>query len=411
MIILQSFLIALEMLQRNKLRAALTMLGVIIGVMSVTMIVMISTGFKAFISGQFASLGSDTIFVFFDPFTRMRRGQTLGATEGLTLDDIDFILARTDKIELASGMKEAGSQTVRSGDQELKGVAVRAVGRGHAEIERIELKEGRWFNDEDQRTMANVCVISEDVKARLFPSQSALGKLVQLPGITLEVVGVSAKPKASFGPDNPKTLVLPLSTAQKKWIGGKNLDLILMRAKPGAPVAEAVEEVWQILMAKSNNKPIYRVDSNESILKVFQQVIGVAGAILAAIAALSLLVGGIGIMNIMLVSVTERTREIGLRKAVGATKVALLTQFLVEAGTLSLVGGLIGMFIAWSLGNIVNLATVFYQWPNEDGLATPFPLLSAILAAAFSALIGMVFGLYPALNAAKLDPIVALRHE
>ena len=164
-------------------------------------------------------------------------------------------------------------------------------------------------------------------------------------------------------------------------------------------------------MIRSGNRPLYRLDSRESIMQVFTGIIGVAGVILAAIAALSLLVGGIGIMNIMLVSVTERTREIGLRKAIGAPSGAILQQFLIEAATLGLVGGLIGMFIAWSLGNLVTFITALREFPTAEGLATPFPVTAALGAAAFSAFIGVVFGLYPALSASKLDPIVALRHE
>jgi putative ABC transport system permease protein len=172
-----------------------------------------------------------------------------------------------------------------------------------------------------------------------------------------------------------------------------------------------MQDVWEALMIRSHNKAIYRLDSRESILKVFGGLVGAAGGILAAVAALSLLVGGIGIMNIMLVSVTERTKEIGLRKAIGAKRGSILTQFLVEAGTLSLVGGLVGMGIAAGLGQVVAIVTASMKWPSADGLQSPFPLSAAIMAGLFSALIGMVFGLYPALSASKLDPIVALRHE
>ncbi|RYG30442.1 FtsX-like permease family protein, partial [bacterium] len=157
--------------------------------------------------------------------------------------------------------------------------------------------------------------------------------------------------------------------------------------------------------------PYYRVDSSESVVKVFGAILGGAGAVLAGIAALSLLVGGIGIMNIMLVSVTERTREIGLRKALGAKRGAVLTQFLVEAGTLSLVGGLIGMTLAYVLGVAVTFGTAAAKFPHEGGLTTPFPVTAAVLATIFSAGIGILFGLYPALSASRLDPIVALRRE
>jgi putative ABC transport system permease protein len=403
--------VALDMLLQNKLRAFLTMLGVIIGVMSVTMIVIITNAFQAYMNAQFAEIGANTIFVFYDPFSRMRRGMHAGPDDSLKLEDIDYILARTKDVELGSGLKGAGSQSVRYGDKEVKSVDTSAIDQNFSQLMNVEILEGRQISKQDNDSRANVCVISEDVRNELFPKEPALGKIVFLKGITLEVVGVAAKPKGSFGQDNPKSMMLPLTTAHKKWIGGKNLDMILLKRKPGAKMDKVLQEIWEALMAKSNNKPVYRVDSNESILAIFERLISISGGVLACVAALALLVGGIGIMNIMLVSVTERTREIGLRKAVGAKKSAIMLQFLVEAAMLSLVGGLIGMFLAWMLGNVVTVYTIVTAWPNKDGLATPFPVFAAFMAAAFSAMIGMVFGLYPAVSAAKLDPIVALRHE
>ena len=213
-----------------------------------------------------------------------------------------------------------------------------------------------------------------------------------------------------FGESNGRDVLVPVTTAQDKWLGTKNLMMIMTRPKAGVTVQYAMDDVWEAMMLRSGNRKIYRVDSNQTIMQVFGAVFGVAGAVLAAIAALSLLVGGIGIMNIMLVSVTERTKEIGLRKAVGARSSSILMQFVVEAATLSLVGGLIGMGIAWMMGNGVSILTTWLDKP-KGGLPTPFPLPAAIASAVFSALIGVVFGLYPALAAAKLDPIVALRRE
>ncbi|MBS1716775.1 MAG: FtsX-like permease family protein [Armatimonadetes bacterium] len=204
---------------------------------------------------------------------------------------------------------------------------------------------------------------------------------------------------------------MPLATLQTKWTGNRKLMIIATEAAPGVELADAMDSAWRAMMIRSNNKSVYRIDSNESISKVFGGVLGAAGVLLAAIAALSLLVGGIGIMNIMLVSVTERTREIGLRKAVGARKGSILVQFLVESGTLSLVGGLIGMGIAWSFGLLIHLVTMAKHWPDENGLPAAFPPAAALMATFISALIGVTFGFFPAMSAAKLDPIVALRRE
>ncbi len=407
----QAIVVAFGMLKLHKLRAFLTMLGVIIGVMSVTLIVMISQGFKTFINAQFASLGSDTIFAFYDPFTMMERGQTAGSIEGLKLEDVQFILNRSPSIMSGSGYREAGNQTVKVGDVEVKNVQARGVDEQFREMQRNPLLEGRGISQADVDNAANVAVISEDLRNRLFQGEPAVGKILQTKGITLEIIGVVAKSAMNIGGDNPKSFQLPLSTAQKKWLGRGNIDAILLRAKPGVNMEEAMQEVWTALMIKSGNKAIYRVDSSESITKIFGGIVGAAGGILAAIAALSLLVGGIGIMNIMLVSVTERTKEIGLRKAVGAGQGSILMQFLIEAAMLSLVGGLIGMGIAWMLGNLVSVVTAMQKWPTSEGLATPFPVVAAIFSAGFSALIGMVFGFYPAISASRLDPIVALRRE
>jgi putative ABC transport system permease protein len=406
---LQSFLIALEMLRQHKMRAFLTMLGVIIGVMSVTMIVMISSGFQSYINGQFAKIGSNSMFVFFDP-GRRNNGQTTGGKDKLTMDDLTFILNRVQDIDVGTGMASIPAQTVRYGSKSYDNPRAYAADVLFKELNQFELKEGRSLSQTDLDQRANVAVIGEDISNQLFGDQSPLGKLMILNGIALQVIGVVKK--ADFlGDSNGRLILVPITTAQAKWVGGKKLDMMLLRPKAGVDQAKAMDHVWEALMIRSGGRPIYRVDSNESIMQVFTGIIGAAGVLLAGIAALSLLVGGIGIMNIMLVSVTERTREIGLRKAIGAPSSAILQQFLIEAATLSLIGGLIGMLIAWMLGNFVTILTALKEWPNPDGLATPFPFTAAIGAALFSAFIGVVFGLYPALSASKLDPIVALRHE
>ncbi|MCE9557572.1 MAG: ABC transporter permease [Armatimonadetes bacterium] len=406
---LQSFLVALNMLRLHKLRAFLTMLGVIIGVMSVTLIVMLSEGFKTYLADQFSKIGSDTIYLTFNR-RELQRGDTSGGVEQLTMSDKQYVLDRCNMIQIASGYREAGNRTVRAGETELKDVKARAVDAGFFELNRVPLLRGRLINDKDNESVNSVAVVSESAGKKLFKGTDPIGKTVIMDGLTVEIVGISEKLEL-MGERSDDLIFVPLSTANKKWLGGDQVDLILMRAKPGAKVAEALEQVWQALMTKTGNRPIYSVESSENVLKIFQGIIGGAGMVLAGIAALSLLVGGIGIMNIMLVSVTERTREIGLRKAVGAKFGAILTQFLIEAATLSLVGGLIGMGIAYLLGLVITSVTAGMQIPDKNGWQTAFPMGAAIMASGFSAAIGMVFGFFPAMTAAKLDPIVALRTE
>ena len=397
------------MLRLHKLRAFLTMLGVIIGVMSVTIIVMIQNGFDSYLKTEFRKLGADTMFVAFEP-GRRERGESTSGVDKLTTDDIAFVMNRTSSLDVGSGLLNVPASKVLNADREFTSPKVMAVDENFLELNRLNIPLGRKLTKADVDARANVCVIGEDVRNKLFQAESPIGKLISMGGFAFEVVGTIEK--AEFlGDSTARVILLPITMAQKKWVGGKRIDMMMLRAKPGTKVDDAMEQTWRALMVRSRNKAIYRLDSRESILQVFGKVVGAAGAVLAAIAALSLLVGGIGIMNIMLVSVTERTKEIGLRKAVGAKRASILTQFLVEAATLSLIGGMIGMFIAWCIGQLVHLVTMRIQWPNAAGFDTPFPLSAAVMAAGFSAVIGMVFGLYPAMSASKLDPIVALRTE
>lgn len=405
----QSFRIALEMLRLHKLRAFLTMLGVIIGVMSVTIIVMVSSGFQYFMTNQFQKLGSDSIYLAYSP-GRLDRGTRVGNIAGLRLADVTYIKDRVQEVDLAAPILQVPTQKVIREDHELSDPRIFASDEYYGKLNRLDLASGRYIDENDVRDRANVCMIGEEVDKKLFPEGNPLGKYLTFKGITLQVIGVLQRIDL-MGGTNAKDILLPITTAQDKWLGTEDLMMITLRPKSGYTVDATMDAVWRAMMVKSENKPIYRLDSQESIVGVFNTIFGVAGTVLAGIAALSLLVGGIGIMNIMLVSVTERTREIGLRKAVGARNGAILTQFLVESAMLSVVGGLIGMSIAYVLGMGVTALTATMNWPSAGGLPTPFPITAAVMATIFSAMIGVVFGLYPAFSAAKLDPIDALRRE
>lgn len=397
------------MLRLHKLRAFLTMLGVIIGVMSVTLIVMLSQGFRDYIDTEFKKLGADTLFITTD-MTRRMRGQTRGAFMTLVNEDVELIRDKCSKIDIISPVSSPGAMPIKYEEKEIADVTVYGTDENYNELNRFGIDQGRALTASDIRLRSNVCLIGIEIRDTFFGKADPIGKLVNAKGITLEVVGVMEK--LDMGPmSTGKMMIVPITTVQDKWIGGRRLQMISMRPKPGIPVPDAMQEVWEVMMQKSNNRPIYRVDSRESIMNVFGNVIGIAGIVLGSIAALSLLVGGIGIMNIMLVSVTERTREIGLRKAVGAKRLAILTQFLVEAAVLSVAGGLIGMGLALGIGKATTAITAKMGLLSGAGIVTSFPVWAAVFAVGFSALIGMIFGIYPAWSAAKLDPIVALRSE
>jgi putative ABC transport system permease protein len=395
------------MLRLHKLRAFLTMLGVIIGVMSVTIIVMVSNGFTYFMTHEFEKLGSDTIIVAYDPGRGNRMG--LGSIDGLKNEDVTYLMDHVSTLDIAAPIVQVPVTKAVRGDREVTQIRVFASNEHFSELNRLQLVEGRYLDESDMSQRSSVCLIGEELRDRLFDGK-ALGRYLTLGGMTLQVVGVLERIDI-MGQTTARDVLLPITTAQSKWLGTRTVSMITTRPKPGVPVDQAMNAVWEAMMQRSGNRAIYRVESRESLLNAINKVFGVAGIVLAGIAALSLLVGGIGIMNIMLVSVTERTKEIGLRKAVGAKQASVLTQFLVESATLSLVGGLIGMGIAWCLGLVVTMGTASINWPSPGGLPTPFPIQAAIAATIFSALIGVVFGLFPAISAAKLDPIVALRRE
>lgn len=403
----ESFRIALGMLALHKMRAFLTMLGVIIGVMSVTLIVMILNGFQNYMKTSFEQMGARTIFIAYDGFGRS--SERAADIEGLTEEDVTYIKDRVASLGKVTANYEIGEKEAVYKDKVFPKARVSGVDQFAPEFNNLQVVAGRHINADDLVQRANVCVIGEEVSNALFGGNE-VGKYIDFDGITLEVVGVM-ETITIMGQSNGPEVWVPLSTVQDKWVGGSQISFITAEPVEGYPVSKAMDDVWAALMRKSGNKRIYRVDSQESMLGVLSGIIGGAGFVLAGIAALSLLVGGIGIMNIMLVSVTERTKEIGLRKAVGARRSAVLTQFLVESAVLSLVGGLIGMAMAWLLGQGISLLTIQAKIPSEGGIKMIFPLSAAIGAMAFSAGIGVVFGLYPAVRASALSPIEALRTE
>ncbi len=407
--LLESIRVALDTLRAHKLRSFLTMLGVIIGVMAVVVMVALIEGARASVIEEFEKLGSDVIIVAYDPSERLRREERGGTVEGLTLQDFEAI--RTlDTLRLVTAARELGDKEIIYGGAKAR-ASVSGVADGYLTARALEIERGRFFEPHEIEMGEKLAVLGYETAQTLFGKRDPIGQDILLDGTQVRVVGVLKKRGRAFGENQDSTVYLPLNAALRRWAGNDTLSVILAMPHSREQTATAMDAIWETLMRLHNNQPDFRVDTLESILQAISRVISMFGVLLGGIAGLALLVGGIGIMNIMLVSVTERTREIGLRKAVGARKEQILLQFLIESATLATIGGLIGMALGWGLGEGIEWLTKQSDAFGEDGLRFYFPLWAAIGAFLFSASVGVVFGLYPAWRAANLDPIVALRYE
>ncbi|MDE2127437.1 MAG: ABC transporter permease [Armatimonadetes bacterium] len=410
-----AFLTALDNLRANKLRSALTMLGVIIGVTAVIMMVAILEGSMSRVTGEFQKLGSNLIIIVYNPDKADLKKTTRRIT-GLTMEDVAAIQQQCNLIgQVSPEMQLTGGGSAEYEGRELD-VTGDGVGAEYAQLRNAVVQEGRFISNQDVRTWAKVCVIGSEVKDKLFLKEDPIGKDLSVNGIYLTVVGVLEPKGRTFNGDADLQVFIPISTVQKRLLGTENVSAIYAEPVSLKQMDAAKDQVWRLLMLRYNNLPGFTVDSMDNILDSIRRVIAIFTMLLGSIAGLALLVGGIGIMNIMLVSVTERTREIGLRKAVGARGRDILLQFLIEAAVLSGTGGLTGVLLGSSAAWFIGFATQFIPSltnprSGEKGIAMYVPPSLAIGALVFSAGVGMFFGIYPAYRASKLDPIEALRHE
>jgi putative ABC transport system permease protein len=407
--------VAFENLRANKLRSALTMLGIIIGVSAVIMMVAIMQGFAARFERQIRKLGSDLIFVTYQPDADERKRLTKHI-EGLKMDDVLAIQQHCDLIRRISPEMPLGNQTRAKYNGQDTDVAPDGVLPDYEVIRNVTVEHGRFISEQDVETWATVCVIGDKVRLELFKDTDPLGKDIEINGQSLTVVGVLTPKGRTFEGDADKAIYLPLSTVQKRFIGTEMVGVIFAQPKDPRKMDEAKDQVWQALMRRYDNLPGWRVDSFDTLLDLVKTFLGAFTLVLGAIAGLALLVGGIGVMNIMLVSVTERTREIGIRKAVGAKSRDILLQFVVESATLSGIGGLTGVVIGTGSAYLIGYITTFIPQlvdlrSHERGMSVYVPPEVMVGAFLFSACVGLFFGVYPAIRASRLDPIQALRHE
>ncbi len=398
----QSLRVALSCLAANKLRSALTMLGVIIGVASVITMVSFIEGARHQIVQQFEEMGSRLIIIFFSPDER-RKGEGLSHIEFLTTDDAEAIRRECPLVTDVSPELPMAETTFAVGGEEFNG---RLIGcqPEYPRLHNIEVEAGRFFSQEDYDSWAKVCVVGPTVAEELWPDESPVGETVRASGVTFTVIGVTKPKGRAMGEDPDKDVCAPLSTLQKRITGDKRVWMMWAQTAEVEQTEEAADQIWALLMRRHGNQPDFTVDSQSRILQAIGQILAIFAIVFGGVGGMALLVGGIGIMNIMLVSVTERTREIGLRKAVGAKRRHIMIQFLTESMTLSGIGGLMGVGMGAGLAWIVRVAT-------KGDLPTHISAFVAVGGFLFACGVGVFFGLYPAWRAARLDPIQALRYE
>jgi len=395
--------LAMRSVRRNALRSFLTLLGIVIGVAAVIAMITIGSGTTEKVKQDIAKLGSNLLVV---RAARPPRGGGVDFTPR-ALDDKDVQALETGLLD-AQAVAPAASRQARIvyGAQNLA-AEVTGTTVDYFAARDWDVALGRLFTDAEVRAGTGVCVIGETVRFTFFGAGNPEGELIRVGRTSCQVIGVlEPKGTSGFGQDQDQVVMMPLAAYQRRIAGDRDIDTIYVAARDGVPTSVVLEEVEKILRDTRRIQPgeedNFAVRDMTQVADAMTSTTTVMTGMLGALAGVSLLVGGIGIMNIMLVSVTERTREIGIRLAIGAQEKHILIQFLVEATVLSILGGIIGILLGLAIAGGATLA-----------LAIPFvPSIAVIaLAVGFSALIGMVFGFFPAMRGARLDPIEALRHE
>jgi putative ABC transport system permease protein len=400
--VINTILVALRALRRNTMRSILTALGIIIGVGAVIAMVSIGNGAKAQVEAQVASLGENVITVFPGSFTSGGMRSGWGGASTLSLDDSDAIKREVANVLGVSPEVRDRAQVLANGLN--WNTMIMGESPDYAQIRSWKMAEGAMFGDQDVRSVAKVAVLGKTVVDQLFPDGDALGKTIRIRDIPFKIVGVlGAKGFNLFGQDQDDTVVIPYTSHLKRISRHPSINSILVQAESAKAIDKVQQDITDLLMQRRKGRDQdFTVRNQVEIAQAATATSDTMTKLLGGIAGVSLIVGGIGIMNIMLVSVTERTREIGIRLAVGAHGRDVLLQFLIEAVILSSLGGIIGVLLGIGASQIVSIRN---GWPVAVSSS------SVAVAVAFSAAVGVFFGFYPARKAAQLDPIEALRYE
>lgn len=398
--------LAIKALQRNKLRALLTMLGIIIGVASVITMMSIGEGSKQSINASLASMGSNMITIM--PYSNEPGGARMmgSSLKTLTLKDVDALKKNAENIAEISPLASANGQSI-NGAQNWP-TSIQGVSPEYLDIRKLVVKEGIVFSEQDVRSSAKVCLLGKTVVDNLFPNgEDPIGKIIRFGKIPFQVIGVlEPKGTSNFGQDQDDIIIAPYTTVQKRILSSIYFGQIYASATSEAASDAAVAEINTILREshrlRDAEQDDFQVRTQAELMTMMNSTSSMMTALLTAVASISLVIGGIGIMNIMYVSVTERTREIGLRMSIGARGIDILLQFLIEAVVISVTGGIIGVLLGISAAIIVP---ALLNWP------TVISESSIVISFLVCAITGIFFGYYPALKASKLDPIEALRYE
>jgi putative ABC transport system permease protein len=413
----ENVLMAFDTLWQNKLRSFLTILGVVVGTMTVIVIAAFVSGIDSRVSKEIESFGTNSIYIFkfepgfnFNPSAEERMRKPISAEDAIAIGDecpsVIEVTAFMSPVDFLQGPM-AERVKIRYQDNEMVNATVQGLFPSYFRMGVTEIIEGRFFTETENSSRSDVCVIGRDVANTLFPNVNALNKEITINGRNYRVIGVLKTRDNFITPsDDPgnenKAVYIPYETLRKVYPNVKE-NFVMAQAAPGK-LDQAVDEIRQVLRRRRkvayNQPDNFGIQTSKGIVQQFKAITGGVFLLMVAISSVGLLIGGIGVMNIMLVSVTERTREIGVRKAIGAKRGDIILQFLVEAATLTGLGGLLGILFGWITAEMIKLI-----------LPTTVPLWAPVVGFVVSVALGVGFGLWPAWKAARLDPIEALRYE